>query len=168
MSLVGNGMSVNKTHGKHVVGKQCRRSSPSKTLSVMHNGTLRTTKMKMFSIKAIGNSGVRLISWCHIAAHSVRFLNHFLCGDRKLWRYHSSNTPECFFLYHSWCLLKKKYSQRMEYSVECVTLFVLRVGYWRDMYQHRSRHANRPDQWNTIHSREVAVTKPGAQHMHKT
>lgn len=108
MSLVGNGMSVNKTHGKHVVGKQCRRSSPSKTLSVMHNGTLRTTKMKMFSIKAIGNSGVRLISWCHIAAHSVRFLNHFLCGDRKLWRYHSSNTPECFFLYHSWCLLKKK------------------------------------------------------------
>lgn len=118
------------------------------TLNAMHNGTLKTLKKKqIFSIKS--NSERQCVISQSIFL--VSFSQSLAVGDRKSSRYHSSNTNGfrffciSFFFFIKMPLSDKKEHttkkidwqiEQMVYTVECVTLFVLRRVYWCDMNQY--------------------------------
>lgn len=122
--------------------------SMMETLNAMHNGTLKTLKKsKYFPSKAIANGNVSYRK----AYSSFHFLNHWQSAivnqaDTIL------QTPMdfVFFVFHFFFFIKMPLSdkkehttkkidwqiERMVYTVECVTLFVLRRVNWCDMNQY--------------------------------
>lgn len=159
MSLVGNSMSVNRADGANMHStNNCSDAlfdSPKVVEQWPH--FFENVKWKnIFNWRQWKVAVADIKSSVSQHTYSLHFFfSIILVDDRKSCIYHSSNTQQFYFIFSScvFIILSKHSKTDCMQFVECVTLFVLRVVYWRDMNQHRAtdRHANSSNQWS-MHS----------------